>query len=54
MNYLKNTVVSAVALVMSSGSVLAADSDLVILDWAGYEDPNFFQQYVDKHGDVPT
>jgi spermidine/putrescine transport system substrate-binding protein len=54
MNYLKNTVFSAVALVMSSGSVLAADSDLVILDWAGYEDPNFFQQYVDKHGDVPT
>lgn len=33
---------------------LAADSDLVIFDWAGYEDPAFFQSYVDKHGQPPV
>ena len=32
----------------------AADSELMVFDWSGYEDPGFFQGYVDKHGDVPT
>ena len=32
----------------------AADKDLVIFDWAGYEDENFYLSYIDKHGDKPT
>ncbi len=32
----------------------AADSELMVFDWSGYEDPGFFQGYLDKHGDVPT
>ena len=44
--------VSAAAVVSISGAAFAADEDLVVFDWAGYEDPNFFQQYVDKHGDA--
>lgn len=33
---------------------LAADSGLVVFDWAGYEDPEFFKSYTAKHGDSPT
>ncbi|MCL5778281.1 extracellular solute-binding protein [Limibaculum sp. FT325] len=33
---------------------MAADPELVVFDWAGYEDPEFFKAYTEKHGDVPT
>ncbi len=32
----------------------AADPDLTVFDWSGYEDPNFFQAYIEKHGTNPT
>ena len=32
----------------------ADDEDLVIFDWAGYEDPAFHQAYIEEHGDSPT
>ena len=34
--------------------VLAADRDLVVFEWSGYEDPAFFSDYVRAHGDSPT
>ncbi len=33
---------------------MAADSDLIIFDWSGYEDPAFHPGYVAKHNDSPT
>ena len=30
---------------------VAADSDLIVFDWGGYEDPGFFGSYVEKYGD---
>ena len=48
------TVVMAGALVAASGSLRAADPELVVFDWAGYEDPEFFKGYNEKHGDNPT
>lgn len=33
---------------------LAADSELTVFDWAGFEEPSIFQGYIDKHGDSPT
>ena len=33
---------------------VAADSDLIVFDWGGYEDPGFFGSYVKKYGDSPT
>ena len=33
---------------------VTGDKDLVIFDWAGYEDENFYLSYIDKHGDKPT
>ncbi len=33
---------------------LAADPELLVFDWSGYEDPMFFQSYIEKHGTGPT
>ncbi|HCM06817.1 MAG TPA: polyamine ABC transporter substrate-binding protein, partial [Alphaproteobacteria bacterium] len=43
-----------VATILTGGAAVAADKDLVIFDWAGYEDNNFYLSYVEKHGDQPT
>jgi len=43
---------AATAALMATPSS-AADSDLRVFDWSGYEDPGFFQGYIDKHGDGP-
>ena len=40
--------------VSAAGLASAADKDLVIFDWAGYEDPAFHPAYAEKHGDSPT
>ncbi|MEW9806032.1 extracellular solute-binding protein [Mesorhizobium sp. ZMM04-5] len=43
------------ALLGSAASVAkAADSELIIFEWSGYEDPAFHPGYVAKHGDSPT
>jgi spermidine/putrescine transport system substrate-binding protein len=34
--------------------VLAADADLIVFDWAGFEDPALIQAYHEKHADGPT
>lgn len=39
---------------MLAGGIAAADDSLTVFDWAGYEDPNFFQSYIDKYGGPPT
>lgn len=33
---------------------LAADPDLIVFDWAGFEEPALIQGYVEKHGQMPT
>ena len=45
---------AALALGLSFNVAQAADKDLVIFDWAGYEDENFYLSYIEKHGDKPT
>ena len=32
----------------------AADPELTVFDWAGFEEPVIFQAYIDKHGQGPT
>ncbi|RUY00077.1 polyamine ABC transporter substrate-binding protein, partial [Mesorhizobium sp. M2A.F.Ca.ET.040.01.1.1] len=32
---------------------VAADKDLIVFDWSGYEDPSFHGKYVEKNGDSP-
>jgi spermidine/putrescine-binding protein len=44
------------ALIMSiflTGAAVAADDQIIVFDWGGYEDPAFFTAYVDKYGSSP-
>ncbi|KGJ05137.1 spermidine/putrescine transport system substrate-binding protein [Paracoccus halophilus] len=49
---------SAIALVLAGTAASlparAADPELTVFDWAGFEEPAIWQGYVDKHGDAPT
>ena len=49
MRLLTTTILAAAAL-----PAFAADRELTVFDWAGFEEPSIFQAYVDKHGDSPT
>lgn len=55
MNLLRS---SAIALILTTtslvGPAFAADPDLTVFDWAGFEEPVIFQGYIDKNGDSPT
>ena len=55
MYYFKGTA-TAIACVFGllGTSVHADDPDLVVFDWAGYEDPEFFKAYIEAHGTGPT
>jgi spermidine/putrescine transport system substrate-binding protein len=44
----------AAVLALTAPPALAADPELLVFDWSGYEDPNFFQAYIEKHGQGPT
>ena len=47
--------VTALATVLCLGvPAMAADDNLLVFDWSGYEDPEFFQGYIEKHGDSPA
>ena len=37
-------------LIATGGMAQAASDNLVIFDWAGYEDPGFFGEYLKKYG----
>jgi len=45
---------TAGALTLAAGMSLAQDADLIVFDWAGYEDPGFFTAYTAKYGQGPT
>ncbi|MBY6152633.1 extracellular solute-binding protein [Vannielia litorea] len=46
---------AAAALLLSTTlTASAADSELLIFDWSGFEDPGFFGEYIEKYGDNPT
>jgi len=44
----------ALSLSVAPMAASAADSELTVFDWAGYEDPAFHPAYVEKNGDSPT
>jgi spermidine/putrescine transport system substrate-binding protein len=53
-NFRKTATIAAAIAVLTSGAAFADDAELTIFDWAGYEDPEFFKAYVEKHGEGPT
>ncbi len=46
--------VTAGAFALTAGMAFAEDPELIVFDWAGYEDPEFFTAYLAAHGDSPT
>ena len=42
------------ALALTAAPALAADGDLVVFDWAGFENKALIEGYVEKNGDMPT
>ena len=52
---LKSLLLATATLALSLPSLArAADPDLTVFDWSGFEDPALFQPYVTKNGDSPT
>lgn len=45
--------IAGVTALLASVAV-AQDAELTVFDWAGYEDPEFFTAYIEKHGGPPT
>lgn len=37
-----------------AGALSAADSELLVFDWSGYDDPGFYADYAKMHGDDPS
>jgi len=52
-NYITWFVTSMAVLCLASWAS-AADEELLILDWSAYNDPGFYQAYIDQHGDEPS
>lgn len=46
--------VMGLSLSVAPVAAFAADSDLTVFDWSGYEDPAFHPAYVKKNGDSPV
>ncbi|PIB25871.1 polyamine ABC transporter substrate-binding protein [Amylibacter kogurei] len=51
---LRKLFLGTTTIVASAIAANAADKELIVFDWSGYEDTGFFQTYIDKHGDSPT
>lgn len=54
MKHLKTVATLACVMSLPVGAAMAEGEGLTVFDWAGYEDPEFFTAYTEKHGDGPT
>lgn len=54
MTRLPLSLISAASVLALSAAAQAADPDLTVLDWAGWEIDGMLQPYVDKNGQKPT
>ncbi|MEM7295244.1 MAG: polyamine ABC transporter substrate-binding protein, partial [Pseudomonadota bacterium] len=52
MSYFRLPAASALALI--AGVSFAADPELLVLDWSGFEEEGFYAAYAEKHGIAPT
>ena len=50
----KLTLLSTAAAFAFSGAAFAADAELTVFDWAGWDIPGAYAAYSAKHGDQPT
>lgn len=50
----RNALLASVAAVALALPAAAADPELIVFDWAGFEDPALLGSYLEKHGRLPT
>ena len=48
------TLLGTAGLSILAGAALAQDTELTVLDYAGFEEPAYHAAYIDAHGDSPT
>ena len=53
-NTIKVALAAATAAWILGGSAQAADPELVVFDWSGYEDPEFYKGFTEANGAAPT
>lgn len=53
MQRLLSSITLGTAIFFTGAVAVMADSKLKVFDWAGYDDPAFFEKYVTKYGDKP-
>ena len=51
---LSSVIGGAAILALAAGTAVAADPELTVFDWAGYDDPAFHKDYTAKYSDSPT
>lgn len=50
---LRSRIAGSLVFAMLASVALAEDSDLLVFDYSGYENPDFHSKYVEQHGDSP-
>ena len=51
---IRTTLLAGTVLALAAPAAFAADPELVVFDWAGFEVPALIQDYVTKYNDMPT
>jgi spermidine/putrescine transport system substrate-binding protein len=51
---IRTTLLASAALALVVPAAFAADPELIVFDWAGFEDQALIEGYVAKNGDMPT
>ncbi|MGQ0564252.1 MAG: extracellular solute-binding protein [Gemmobacter sp.] len=51
---IRRFLLASAALALAAPPALAADPELIVFDWAGFEDQTLIEGYVAKHGQMPT
>ncbi len=54
LSMVKTAIAAASTALFLGGTVQAADPELVVFDWSGYEDPEFYKEFTAANGQGPT
>ena len=54
MVFKKFRISALIASLFVTSAAIAADDQIIVFDWGGYEDPAFFTAYVEKYGASPN
>ena len=50
----RKTLLGASVLALITSAAIAQDDELLVFDWSGYEEPDFYSKYTEDNGEPPT